>query len=177
VSSTKAEKAESGSFSAHRLLETATRLKEVRRRYALDSGDGEQFALTEDHLDSIISDLDAWLKPGGKPIEIGDLDIRLAAVEEMIETVGFPGFAHVIAGVRKTLTEPVEDSESEEEPPPPQRYEPPEATGASRSTPEADMDEWEIRAAAERRQGGWGWLIRLFCRRRPSVLLAGRGRA
>ena len=126
----------------------------------MDSGDGEQFALTEERLDSIISDLDGWLKPGGKPIEIGDLDIRLAAVEEMIETVGFPGFAHVIASVRETLSEPVEDSKPEEEPPPPQRYEPPTASVATRSTPEADMDEWEIRAAAERRQGGRGWLIR-----------------
>jgi len=123
VPSTKAEKSESGSVGAHRLLETATRLKEVRRRYVLDSGDGEQFALTADRLDSIISDLDGWLKPGGKPIEIGGLDLRLAAVEEMIEAVGFPGYAHVIASVRETLLEPVEDSKPEEEPPPPQRYE------------------------------------------------------
>ena len=86
-----------GSVEAHLLLETVTRLKEVRRRYVRDSGDGKQFALTEDRLDSIISDLDGWLKPGGTPIKTGDLDLRLAALQEMIESVGFPGYARVIA--------------------------------------------------------------------------------
>jgi hypothetical protein len=159
VSPANAEQLDSGSVEAHRLLETATRLKEVRRRYVFDSGDGEQFALTEDRLDSIISDLDGWLKPGGKPIAIGDLDLRLAVLQEMIESVGFPGYAHVIASVREDLLEPVEDAKADEEPPPPQRYEPPAAHVADGSTSEAYLDEWEIRAAAERRQGGWGWQI------------------
>jgi hypothetical protein len=159
VSPANAEQFDSGSVEAHRLLETATRLKEVRRRYVFDSGDGEQFALTKDHLDSIISDLDGWLKPGGKPIEIGDLDLRLAVLQEMIDSVGFPGYAHVIASVREDLLEPVEDAKADEEPPPPQRYEPPAAHVADGSTSEAYLDEWEIRAAAERMQGRWGWLI------------------
>jgi hypothetical protein len=135
-------------------------LKEVRRRYAFDAGDGEQFTLTEDRLDSIISDLDGWLKPGGRPIEFGDLDLRLAAVEEMIEGTGFPAYAHVIASVRETLLVPAEDSDPDEEPPPPQRYEPPPASVVTRSTPEADLDEWEIRAAAESRMRRRGLPIR-----------------
>jgi len=155
----KAGEFETGSFEAHRLLKMLSRLKEVRRRYAFDTGDGEQFTLTQDRLDSIISDLDGWLKPGGRPLEFGDLDLRLAAVEEMIETTGLPAYAHVIASVRKTLLVPVEDSDPDEEPPPPQRYKPPPASVVTRSAPEADLDEWEIRAAAERRSGGQGWII------------------
>ena len=159
MSVTNAQHLESGGVDAPRLLETATRLKEVRRRYVTESGDGEQFALAEDSLDSIISDLDGWLKPGGKPVEFNDLDLRLAAVEEIMESVGFPGYAHVIASVRKTLLEPVEAPSSEEEPPQAQRYERPVGSAASPSTSEAGLDEWEIRAAAERREGRRGWLI------------------
>ena len=159
MSPANAEQFDSSGVEAHRLLEASTRLKEVRRRYGVDSGDGEQFALTKDHLDSIISDLDGWLKPGGKAIGIGDLDLRLAVLQEMIESVGFPGYAHVIANVRENLLEPVEDAKADEEPPPPQRYEPPAAHVADGSATEAHLDEWEILAAAERRQGRWGWLI------------------
>jgi hypothetical protein len=158
VSPAKAEPFDAGSVEAHRLLEAATRLKEVRRRYASDSGDGERFASTKDRLDSIISDLDGWLKPGGTPIEKGDLDLRLAVLQEMIGSVGFPGYAHVIASVRKNLLRPVEDATADEEPPPPQRYEPPAAHVANGAATEANLDEWEIRAAAERRPGGRGWL-------------------
>ena len=60
-----AQHLESGNVDAPRLLEVATRLKEVRRRYVTESGDGEQFVLAKNSLDSIISDLDGWLKPGG----------------------------------------------------------------------------------------------------------------
>jgi len=155
----KAEESAPENFEAHRLLNALTRLQEVRRRYAFDTGDGKQFTVTENCLDSIISDLEGWLKPGGRPIEIGDLDLRLAAVEEMIESTGFPAYAHVIASVRETLRVPAENIDSDEEPPPPQRYEPPPASVATRSTPDADLDEWEIRAAAESRSGGRGWLI------------------
>jgi hypothetical protein len=159
VSPANAERFESGNVEAHRLLETATRLKEVRRRYVSDSGDGEKFALTEERLDSIISDLDGRLKPGGKPIDIGELDLRLAVLQEMIESVGFPGYAHVIARVREDLLEPVEDAKADEEPPPPQRYEPPATHVADGSASEAYLDEWEARAAADRRQRHWGWQI------------------
>jgi hypothetical protein len=159
VSPMRAETSDTENLEAHRLLNALTRLKEVRRRYAVDTGDGKQFTLTENCLDSIISDLEGWLKPGGRPIEFGDLDLRLAAVEEMIESTGLPAYAHVIASVRETLEVPAESSDSDEEPPPPQRYEPPPASVVTRSTPDSDLDEWEIRAAAESRSGGHGWLI------------------
>jgi hypothetical protein len=156
VSPANAEYLDSGGVEAHRLLEAASRLKEVRRRYVLDSGDGEQFAPTRDHLDAIISDLDGWLKPGGKSVEIGDLDLRLAVLQEMIESVGFPASAHVISNVRENLLQPAEDVTADEEPPPPQRYELPPVDVADGSTAEAYLDEWEIRAAAERTRTGWG---------------------
>lgn len=146
-----AGKSEPGNVEAHLLLETLTRLKEVRRRYASEADDGQQFTLTEDRLDSLISDLDGWLKPGGRAIEFGALDLRLAAVEEMIGATGFPGYAHIIASVRKTLLASAEGSDLEDEPRPPQRYEPPPASVATRSTPDAELDEWEIRAATESR--------------------------
>ncbi len=155
----KAEESATENFEAPRLLNALTRLKEVRRRYAFDTGDGEQFTQTENCLDSIISDLEGWLKPGGRAIEFGDLDLRLAVVEEMIGSTGLPAYAHVIASVRETLKGPADISSPDEEPPPPQRYEPPPAAAVDWSTIEDDFDEWEIRAAAESRSGGRGWLI------------------
>jgi hypothetical protein len=149
------EQFESGSVEAPRLLEAATRLKEVRRRFVVDAGDGEQFAATLEHLESIVSDLDGWLKPGGIPIELGDLDLRLAVLQEKIESVGFPGYARVIASVRENLLEPAEDATVDEEPPPPQRYEPPPVDIADGSTSEASLDEWEIRAELERPRRRW----------------------
>lgn len=157
MSPANAEQFESGGLAAPRLLEAATRLKEVRRRYVVDSGGGEQFAVAEEHLDSIISDLDGWLKPGGKPVEIANLDLRLAVLQEMIESVGFPGYAHIVANVRENLGAPDEDVQDDEEPPPPQRYEPPPAHAADGFATEADVDEWEVRAEVERMQRHWGW--------------------
>jgi hypothetical protein len=157
VSRANAEHIDSGGVEAHRLLEATTRLKEVRKRYASDSGDGERVAPTRDHLDSIISDLEGWLKPDGRPIEIGDLDLRLAALQEMLESVGFPGSAHVVANIRENLLQPVEDAKVDEEPPPPQRYEPPPAHVADEPTIDGDLDEWDIRAEVERLQRRWGW--------------------
>jgi len=157
VSHTNAEQFDTGGVEAHRLLEATTRLKEVRKRYASDSGGGERVAPTRDHLDSIISDLEGWLTPGGRPVEIGDLDLRLAALQEMLESVGFPGFAHVVANIRENLLRPVEDAEADQEPPPPQRYEPPPAHVADELTIDADLDEWDIRAEVERLQRRWGW--------------------
>ena len=159
MSPAKAQQSDSGSVEAHRLLEALTRLQEVRKRYIFDSGDGQRFAPTKDYLDAIISDLDGWLKPGGKPIEMRDLDLRLAVLQEKIDFVGFPGYAHVVASVRKNLLQPVEDANADEQPPPPQRYEPPATQVADQSTSEACLDEWEIRAAAEHRQRPWGWMV------------------
>jgi hypothetical protein len=159
VSPENAEHFEPGGVEAHRLLEAATRLKEVRRRCVSDSGDGERIAPAKDRLDAIISDLDGWLKPGGQQIDIHDLDHRLAVLQETIDSVGYPGYAHVIASVRKKLVEPVEDARADEEPPPPQRYEPTAVDIADVATAEAHLDEWEIRAAAERRKGRQGWLM------------------
>ena len=155
-----AEISEPGSVEAHRLKESVTRLREVRRRFVLDAGDSEQFALAEERLDAIILDLDGWLKPGGRPVGVSGLDFRLAAVEEMIEAVGFPGYAHVVAGVRDSLVEPVGDLTTGDEPLPPRRYAPPAASKATRPRPDGKMDEWDLRAAAEEAQRGSGWLTK-----------------
>ncbi len=160
VSPTNAEVTESGGVEARRLKETVTRLREVRRRFVLDAGDPEQSSLAEERLDSIIQDLDGWLKPGGRPVEISGLDFRLAAVEEMLETIGFPGFAHVIAGVREALIEPVGGSGAEDEPPPPRRFVPPATSKTARPRSNGDLDEWDLRAAAEATPRGSGWLMK-----------------
>lgn len=152
-----AEVSEPGGVEAHRLKESVTRLREVRRRFVLDAGDGEHFALAEERLDAIILDLDGWLKPGGRPFDLSGLDFRLAAVEEMIEAVGFPGYAHVVAGVRDSLLEPAGESTAGDEPLPPRRYVLPAASKAARPRPEDDMDEWDLRAAAEETRRGLGW--------------------
>ena len=160
MSTTHAEITESGGVEARRLKETATRLREVRRRFVLDAGDGEKSSLAEERLGSIILDLDGWLKPGGHPVDLGGLDFRLAAVEEMLETIGFPAYAHVVSGVRKALVEPIGDPPAEEEPPPPRRYVPPAASKAARPPSDGDADEWDLRAAAEASQRNSGWLTK-----------------
>lgn len=166
MSPTNAEIIESGGVEARLLKVTVTRLKEVRRRFVLDAGDGEQSALAEERLNTIILDLDGCLKPGGRPVDVGSLEFRLAAVEEMLEAIGFPGYAHVVAGVRGSLVEPVGPSTSEEEPPPPRRFVPPVAPKVARPRPNDEEDEWDLRAAAEERQRGSGWLMK-------AVLIAG----
>jgi len=155
-----AEASEPGGVEAHRLKETVTRLREVRRRFVLDAGNGEQFTLAEERLDSIILDLDGWLKPGGRPVDVSGLDFRLAAVEEMLETIGFPAYAHVVSGVRNALEEPIGNPPSEDELPPPRRYVPQAASKATRPPSDGDVDEWDLRAAAEGTQRDSGWLIK-----------------
>ncbi len=155
-----AEASEPDGVEAHRLKESVTRLREVRRRFVLDAGDGEQFALAEERLDAIILDLDGWLKPGGGPVDVSGLDFRLAAVEEMIEAVGFPGYAHVVAGVRSALAEPDAASTVGDGPVPPRRYVLPAASKAARPRPEGEMDEWDLRAADEEARRGSGWFTK-----------------
>jgi hypothetical protein len=151
-----------GGVEAHRIKESVTRLREVRRRFVLDAGDGAPFALAEERLDSIIVDLEGWLKPGGSPVDVSGLGFRMAAVEQMIEAVGFPGYAHVVAGVRNSLVEPVEYSTAESAPPPPRRYVPPAASKATRPpASDVDADDWDLRAAAEERQRDSGWLVKV----------------
>ena len=155
-----------GSIEAHRLLEAATRLKELRRRFVSEPGDEKRVALTRDHLESIIADLDGWLRPGGRPVAMADLGLRLGVLGEMIESAGFPAYAHIVDSIRRNLVKPVGGADSGNEPPPPRRYEPPPARIARRSTSEVEVDEWEIRAAAEREQGRSRWVV-------WSVLLGG----
>lgn len=159
MSSLNDEKSESDGLRANRLTDTVNRLIEVRRRYLRDSAESGRSAPTENHLDSIISDLEGRLESGGQAAEIGDLDPRLAALEEMIEAVGFPGYARVVASIREGLNDAVEDSTVEEEPPAPRRYEPPPASRAEPAVVDADVDEWEIRAAALRSAGNSRWVI------------------
>ncbi|HSL18192.1 MAG TPA: hypothetical protein VLB51_09845, partial [Methylomirabilota bacterium] len=92
-----------GPFEASELHEIVTRLGEVRRRFVRDAGDGERFDLAEGRLDGIILDLRSWLKPGGRPVALDDLELRLGALEEMLEGLGFPGYAHVVGSVRERL--------------------------------------------------------------------------
>jgi hypothetical protein len=115
-----------GPFGAHELLKVVSRLKEVRRRFVREAGDGDRFDHAEQRLDSVIRDLERALGPGGHRVELGDLELRLAAVEEMIEGLGFPKYAHVLASVRGTLTTADSaDAEDKKEPPAPRRFEPP----------------------------------------------------
>lgn len=121
-----------GDRGARDLLDAVSRLSEVRRRFVFDAGDGERYVLAEERLDAIILDLKGWLKPGGAPIDLGELGLRLSAVEEMIEGLGFPGYAHVIGSVRRSLVELVESPNDGDEPPPPRRFEPPAGRAAGR---------------------------------------------
>jgi hypothetical protein len=158
VSGANTEPLGAGSIEAHRLLEAATRLKELRRRFVTEPGDEKRVALTRDHLESIIADLDGWLRPGGRSVAITDLGLRLGVLREMFESAGFPAYAHIVDSIRRNIVKPVGGADSGNEPPPPRRYEPPPARIARRSTSAVEMDEWETRAAAERPQGRSRWV-------------------
>jgi len=157
----RAKESETAHYEAHELLEIVTRLKEVRRRFVRNAGGGDRFDHTEELLDSIILDLNEWLKPGGHPVELDDLNLRLAAVEEMIEGLGFPGYAHVVASVRDTFSAFVlnDDPDGEEEPPAPRRFEPPPTTAVAGSTSGIGDAPGKSRAGVGRSRWGYGWLI------------------
>ena len=123
----KANESETSPHEAHELLEIVKRLKEVRRRFIRHGGTGDRFDQAEEWLDSVIEDLNSWLKPDGEPGDPEDLALRLAAVEEIIESVGLPGYARVVSSVRETLAtfEQDKDEPPEEEPQAPQRFLPP----------------------------------------------------
>ena len=164
----RAKESEIGRYGAHELLEIVTRLKEVRRRFVRNAGGGDRFDHTEECLDSIILDLNEWLKPGGHPVELDDLNLRLAAVEEMIESLGFPGYAHVVASVRETLSAFAlgDDPDDEDEPPAPRRFEPPPTTAVAPSSSGIGAAPGKTRAGVGRRRRGYGWLI-------PAVVAGG----
>ncbi|MGD8440537.1 MAG: hypothetical protein PVG53_08365 [Holophagae bacterium] len=108
------------------LLQVVARLKEVRRRFVREAGDGDRFDHAEQRLDDVIRDLERGLGPGDHPLELDDLELRLAAVEEMIEGLGFPKYAHVVGSIRDTMVTVSGGPGGDvgDEPPPPQRYEP-----------------------------------------------------
>lgn len=108
------------------LLQVVARLKEVRRRFVREAGDGDRFDHAEQRLDDVIRDLERGLGPGDHPLELDDLELRLAAVEEMVEGLGFPKYAHVVGSIRDTMVTVSGGGRAEigDEPPPPQRYEP-----------------------------------------------------
>ena len=164
----RAKESETGQYEAHELLEIVTRLKEVRRRFVRNAGGGDRFDHTEECLDSIILDLSEWLKPGGHPVELDDINLRLAAVEEMIEGLGFPGYAHVVASVMDTLAAFAldDDPDGEEEPPAPRRFEPPPTTAVAGSSFGIGAAQAKTRAGAGRRRWEYGWLI-------PAVVIGG----
>jgi len=157
----RAKETETGRYEAHELLEIVTRLKEVRRRFVRNAGAGDRFDHAEECLDSIILDLNEWLKPGGHPVELDDLNLRLAAVEEMIEGLGFPGYAHVVASVRDTLSVFVlnDDPDGEDEPPVPRRFEPPPTTAVAGSPSGIGAAPGKARTGVGRRRWGYGLLI------------------
>jgi len=150
---TEAMESDAGQIEAHELLEIVSRLGEVRRRFIRHAGEGERFDLAEERLDEVILDLKAWLKPGGSPVELDDLGLRLGALEEMLEGLGFPGYAHVVESIRDRLAA-LEDPNEQvggDEPPPPRRFEPPpHAAAAVRRSPRTRAP---TRSGAERRGG------------------------
>ncbi|RLE18415.1 MAG: hypothetical protein DRJ50_13080, partial [Actinobacteria bacterium] len=146
---------------AHELQEIVKRLKEVRRRFVQNGGGGDRFDQAEEWLDSVIDDLDSWLKPGGQPGDPEDLSLRLAAVEEIIESVGLPGYARVVASVRETLAtfEQDEDERPEEEPPAPQRFQPPPSAARPVRRPRAPAARPVTKTRTGRKRWVYGLLV------------------
>jgi hypothetical protein len=146
-----------GNLGEEQLREIVSRLEEVRRRCDAETGVGDRRGRAEQSLDAVLSDLNACLVPGAEAMETEDLDLRLAATEELFEAVGSPGFARVIASVRGSVSPKTEEPEVDEEPPPPVRFEPPPK---AIKRPEPRKTDKKVRSPAEKpRRKSLRWLV------------------
>jgi len=157
----RSNESETSDHEARELLEIVKRLKEVRRRFIRNGGGGDRFDQAEEWLDSVIEDLNSWLKQDGHPGDPEDLGLRLAAVEEIIESVGLPGYARVVASVRETLAtfEQDKDELPEEKPPAPQRFQPPPSAARPVRRPRAPVARTVTKTRTGRKRWGYGLLV------------------
>ncbi len=140
------------------ILRIVTRLKEVQKRFSSEAGSGDRFEHAAERLDAIIVDLAQRVDSAGDADGLDDLELRLAAVEEMIEGLGFPGYAHVIESVRTSLGGATTGGgPDDDDPPVPRRFEPsPRAPTGRRSARTAAAQSDAPVASSGRRL--WVWL-------------------
>ena len=157
----KTNEPETSHHEAHELQEIVKRLREVRRRFIQNGGSGDRFDQAEKWLGSVIEDLDNWLKPDGHTGDPEDLGLRLAAIEEIIDSVGLPGYSRVIASVRETLEtfEKDKDESPKEELPAPQRYQPPSSAARRVRRPRPAATRPVPKTRTSRKRWGYGLLV------------------
>ncbi len=141
------------------LSQIATRLREVRRRCAGDPGMVNRRNKAVEALDAILADLEQALESSSDSILAGDLDFRLALVEELFEASGSHGLGRVVANIRNTLRSTTENSTREKEPPPPRRFQPSPASAVRQPRPRPGQRDRRVPEAAPARKGFFGRLI------------------
>lgn len=142
-----------------RLKEIANRLKGVHRKCTDDSGIAGRKNAAVEALEAVLTDLDDYLDPASEPLEAEDLGLRLATVEELFEATGSHGVGQVIASIRATLTQPIEElSPTAEEPPPPRRFQPSPTSAKRRRRPRPETRKSPPSSPKKAGGRGFRWL-------------------
>ncbi len=154
---TEAMKPEPGGLGPDGLHQVVDRLHEVRRRCVTDPVAADPQFKAIEALDAVLGDLGEGQEPGSATMGIEELDLRLATIEALFESMGSPNLARVIASIRSTLSEPTEGPSPEEEPPPPRRFAPPPGAAVRRRRPRPSTGKRRAPAKAATRSGGSRW--------------------
>ncbi len=151
-------KAETGGLDSNSVQQIASRLREVRRRCADEPVLADRRDKAVESLDVILADLNASLGSDSESMDIDDLDLRLATIEDLFESMSSHGLARVIANVRSSLSVTPDDPEKEEEPPPPRRFQPPPTSAVRRPRPRPKARKGQVQVAKPTGRGFFGWL-------------------
>ena len=151
-------KAETGGLGNDSIQQIASRLREVRRRCADEPVLEDRRDKAVEGLDAVLADLNKSLGSDSEPMEVVDLDLRLATIEDLFESMSSHGLARVIANIRSSLSVAPEDPAEEEEPPPPRRFQPPPTSAVRRPRPRPKARGGKAQAAAPPGRGFFGWL-------------------
>ena len=151
-------KAATGNLDRDSLRQIVTRLKEVRRRCAAEPVMPDRRDKAVEGLDAVMADPNRCLEPDSEPMEVEDLDLRLATIEDLFEAMSSQGLARVIANIRSSLSTTPEDPGKEEEPPPPRRFQPSPTSAVRRPRPRPQPRKGRVKVSAPARRGFFGWL-------------------
>jgi hypothetical protein len=144
-----------------RLKQITGRLNEVRRRSVDDPAEAHRPNRATEALDAVLADLDDCLTTPARAMGLDDIDLRLAAIEELFDSSGSPGLGRVVSSIRTSLSAAIENAPADDEPPPPRRFTPPPTAAVRRARPRKGPTP----AAVRSRKGSSRWLI-------PGVVIA-----
>jgi hypothetical protein len=149
---------DSGGLGNDRLQGIISRLKEVRRKCADSPVLAGRQNVAVEGLAAVLADLETCMGNDAEPMQAGDLDLRLATIEERFEATGSHGVGQVIASIRTSLAVQSEEPRPDEEPPPPQRFQPSPGSAVRRRRPRPNSRKNPTKTTATTPKGGFKWL-------------------